>query len=67
MLTVRLAPQLSVPVTVPQFLASRAQKAVSLSGVQAGAGGEANQSRFTAVSAPPAHLPGAGRQAMPGR
>ena len=33
-LTVRLIPQLSEPVTGPQFLASREQKAASLSGEQ---------------------------------
>src|SRR4029453_3969389 len=34
-LTVRGAPQLSVPETVPQFLPRREQKAASVSGVQA--------------------------------
>src|SRR5690349_1966446 len=33
--TVRGAPQLSVPVTAPQVLASRPQKAASVSGMQA--------------------------------
>ena len=50
LLTVRLAPQLSVPVTLPQFLASREQKAASLSGVQAATELKANQSRLNTVS-----------------
>jgi hypothetical protein len=34
LLTLRAAPQLSVPETLPQFFASRAQNAVLLSGTQ---------------------------------
>jgi hypothetical protein len=37
-LTVREAPQLSVPVTEPQFLPRRVQKAVLVSGVHIGGG-----------------------------